>query len=1296
MKQDPDIVRELRQEEKIGLLFSESQNYCEDLTSVGKANEEMHDRSIALFKGEDYEDDGIESKDIYKSLIENAPFIITTIDKKYNILNINHIDRGLKKNDVIGKKVFNFIEKDYHKILKDTVDSVFKTGKKGSFESKALGPDGSISWYNNVAGPILRNDVVIAVSIFGIDITDKKKAVENIRQSIEKYQKLVMLSPDGIITMSMKGKITSINKSFSKLTGFSEDEIVGKHFTKIGTVKAKDIPKYVMLFSSFLTGKKFPKFEFIYYHKNGEKRWGECYNSFLKNENNKNEIQLILKDITEHKIIQESLNESKQQLQTIIDNAKVGITILQDNRLVFNNQYVLDYLGYTQEEYNNLNFIETIHPDDREDIIKRIKLRYSGNKDHIPYESRVITKDGSIKWIEADSNLINWKGKTALQALFIDITDRKETDLKIRESEEKYRNLVENSKDAIVIIDLKGNIKFFNEASKGLTGYKNDKDIPDNVRKIIPIKYWPRSLKAIKMAKRGLQVPYYETKIIRKDGKIIDVETGGQAIFKDGKPVGIQIITRDISERKKQEKEIIKQRNKAQKYLDIAEVMIVAINKNGEVTLINNKGCEILGYGEKEIIGKNWFDNFIPERIRVDVRPVSKKLFSGKIHPFEYFENPVLTKNGEERLIAWHNSIIKDEKGKIIGHLSSGEDITTRKKVEERIKNIIKSSPSGILTVDPEGKITSWSPKCKDIFGWSEEEVIGKFNPTVPNNKRAKDLFFKTIKEEHTNLELKVLNKGKSMVDISLSTAPLFDNKGRFIGALGILTDITEKKIAEEKIKNILESSPDSITVTDLNGIIIECNEATLKLYGFSSKNKIIGKNALLFFPEKEKERALENLKKTLKKGSIKNIEYVSLRKNGTEFPIELSASVIKDNSGNPVAFVAIAKDISERKKVEEELRIANEKFKKIYEEASDGIVILDFKGKILELNKKALKIFGGKREEIIGTHFSKAGTIPLKSMPKLMKTFSGMIGGDQKPINVWIKNKKGKKIYLENSGTIIKLDGKKRIMVITRDITEKKKYEEVKINTQRKIEKQNIKLIKLDKIKTEFLNTTSHELRTPMASIKGYIQMLMSQKLGNINKEQNEALNVVLRNTNRLDSLIEDILDISRLESGTMKFIPDKTNINKMITEVIETMQPTADLKNIKINKELEKIPDIIIDSERIKNVLMNLIDNSIKFSYQDSIINLKTKIDKDDVLFEIQDFGRGIPKNKQKKIFDRFYQVDSGIDRKFGGVGLGLTISKGIVDAHGGKVWVKSKFGKGSSFIFSLPLNPANHIPD
>ena len=215
------------------------------------------------------------------------------------------------------------------------------------------------------------------------------------------------------------------------------------------------------------------------------------------------------------------------------------------------------------------------------------------------------------------------------------------------------------------------------------------------------------------------------------------------------------------------------------------------------------------------------------------------------------------------------------------------------------------------------------------------------------------------------------------------------------------------------------------------------------------------------------------------------------------------------------------------------------------------------------------------------------------------------------------------------------------------------------------------------------------------MTAMKGYLQILNSETLGSLNGEQINALQVILRNTNRLDHLVHDILDTSRLESGTMKFIPMRTEIPNLINDVVETMQLSAILKNIQIDATVQDdLPELIIDQERIKQVFDNIVNNAIKFSPNDSKIQIRVRKGDDVVQFAIQDIGKGIAAGHHEKIFETFYQVESGMDRTFGGTGLGLTISRGIVLGHGGKIWVESTLGEGSTFKFTLPITPVQDV--
>jgi signal transduction histidine kinase len=246
-------------------------------------------------------------------------------------------------------------------------------------------------------------------------------------------------------------------------------------------------------------------------------------------------------------------------------------------------------------------------------------------------------------------------------------------------------------------------------------------------------------------------------------------------------------------------------------------------------------------------------------------------------------------------------------------------------------------------------------------------------------------------------------------------------------------------------------------------------------------------------------------------------------------------------------------------------------------------------------------------------------------------------------------------------------------------------------LEIQTHIKGENIELVKLAILKNTFFSQSSHEIKTPLASITGYTQMLIKEKFGTINEQQKEVLNVLNRNAEHLDQIINNYLSLVQLQADTMKFTVEKIPIKSLIKESIELMYPLAELKKIKIDIRLaEGLPPLSIDVDKIKQVLINIIGNAIKFSPDGASININVKKKNKYILFEIQDFGFGIPKNEHEKIFEMFFQSESTRDKNIKGTGLGLPISKTIIEAHGGQIWVDSTIGEGSTFSFTLPIKP------
>ncbi len=233
-----------------------------------------------------------------------------------------------------------------------------------------------------------------------------------------------------------------------------------------------------------------------------------------------------------------------------------------------------------------------------------------------------------------------------------------------------------------------------------------------------------------------------------------------------------------------------------------------------------------------------------------------------------------------------------------------------------------------------------------------------------------------------------------------------------------------------------------------------------------------------------------------------------------------------------------------------------------------------------------------------------------------------------------------------------------------------------------------------IDKAKTEFLSITSHELRSPMTPMRAQLQMLMGEYFGKLNQKQKDSLNIVLRNTERLDNIIIDFLEISRIEAARLKFNFKKTDLTKTINQLVKEMQGFMPEKKIRIITKMDKLPIIEVDPDRVSQVLRNLINNAKKFSKPGTTIEISAKLMENSIQFSVKDQGIGIEQEEQIRIFEPFFQAEQTMYRKHGGTGLGLAIVRGIVESQEGKVWLESQAGKGTTFYFTIPTTPVKNI--
>lgn len=483
-------------------------------------------------------------------------------------------------------------------------------------------------------------------------------------------------------------------------------------------------------------------------------------------------------------------------------------------------------------------------------------------------------------------------------------------------------------------------------------------------------------------------------------------------------------------------------------------------------------------------------------------------------------------------------------------------------------------------------------------------------------------------------------------------------------------THLASPSSSDHSSRQIIESLEDyAVFTTDEQGIITSWNSGAERLFGFSS-SEIMGRNVEIIFteddtksnePEKERVAARE-------KGRGKD-ERWHVRKDGTQFWVSGKIFPLKDERGMICGFTKICRDLTDRKKVQE----SEERFRTLIEQSTDAIQLVSPEGEILYSTDSIKNVLGYTPEELKGevvTPFLHPDDTDyfFEKFSQLLKEPGGHI-----TLEYRVKHKDGSWVWLETTGVNHLQTPTIQALVGTfRNITERKKAEE---------ERQ-----RLERQKDEFIGIASHELKTPVTSIKAYGQVLQAtfSKKGDLKAV--EQLRKMDAQINKLNNLIGDLLDVTKIQSGRLEFHEEYFDFNELVTEIIGELQLTS--TKHEIVTKLGKTKSIFADRERIGQVLTNLITNAIKYSPHAKKIIVTTEYSRDEMTLCVQDYGVGIPKDKQEKVFEQFFRVSGPTESTFPGLGLGLYVSSEIIKREGGRIWVESNEGKGSTFCFCLPL--------
>ena len=723
---------------------------------------------------------------------------------------------------------------------------------------------------------------------------------------------------------------------------------------------------------------------------------------------------------------------------------------------------------------------------------------------------------------------------------------------------------------------------------------------------------------------------------------------------------------------------------------------IVEIDLNGNFTYVSPQCYQMFGYNPHEVIGRKAL-RFIHSDDLLHVMNRMKTAIEDKKHiSYEY---RVKHKKGGYVHVSAKGGISEHEG--ITKLIAVVRDITEKKIAEIKLKesekefrNIIENTKDAIVIIDYEGKLLYISPQLSKMLKGREITKNSRFFHYIHKDDVKKLIsFYKTTLKEKSFLEqpveFRILPKQGDYMWFSSSSKNYYNDEGNIIGFISTLKDITDKNLAEQKLKEseqkyrlITEVSNDLIRVLNEKFEIEYINEFSLKnLLGYTTQ-ELQGKNSIFLNRPSDYKKVRRFMLKLFKYGE--NMHETMIRhKNGKWLWFENKAKMFTDEQGDQ-KYLFISRDITERKKTEKALKESEEKYRSLYENSPNAVVLTNERGLILDINSSAERILGYKREEVIGRNYTEFNMVNYDQISTIKRIYKDLYNGVKpKSIELPIKRKNGNISWISFQSSMIKIDKEIIIESICQDITSKKKAENLIIE-------ENKRLMEINKIKSEFISRASHELKTPITSIYGGAQILLELYKDDMCLDAIEFVELISRGGKRLKLLIDNLLDASRIESDKLRLNLQNENLTQIVKGSTNEIKYLAYKRNLIIEQHLPETVNIAVDKIRIEQVITNLISNAIKNTPRKGIITLILEDNPVSVLFKVTDSGIGLTEKDMDKLFTKFGKIERigfKMDIDIEGSGLGLYISKEIIDLHGGNIWVESEGrNKGSTFYFKL----------
>ncbi|KKG16894.1 hypothetical protein EO98_02990 [Methanosarcina sp. 2.H.T.1A.6] len=1114
--------------------------------------------------------------------------------------------------------------------------------------------------------------------------------------------------PIGIALVGIGGKWIKVNSTLCGILGYSEAELLELNFQSL--THPEDLDLDLCHFNEIINNSAGAyQTEKRYIRKEGTPIWTRVSTFMIRTHENRPLYSVShIENIDEKKKAVLALKESQEQLKAIFENASECIAIIEPNGCFLDlNKMTCEILGYSRDEMLKMKPHDIVAPESACQLATGFEEL---TEKHVTLDLTVTRKDGTPLQVELKMQLIDYGEKKAILMVALDMT-------KCKKAEEALLNQVQFLKTLLDTIPAPVFYKDRDERYQGCNGLFASKILGLPVEKIIGrtvdefVHEIPKNLasiyreKDLKLLENG-KTQYYEEEVLCANGELRNF-LFNKAVYRDisGKATGIVGVMLDITERKQAEEALRESENKLRIIFENISDGIALHDIEGRFFEVNQVACEQSGYSRREML-----------QITPEVLVRSKRIFFEHLEEIylkgsAIFEVNYMRQDGAVIPLEINSRIIEYE-----GHLallSVSRDITERKQVEKDLLNYARQLEHSNKLKEEMERIINNSPVIVFLWkyeeGWPIEfvsENITRFGYEIEDlTSTSKKIFYSDIvyPEDREKVGDDVVRNVEAGCDVYTSEYRIFtksgevrwvdertfiqrDGKGE-IHLQGIILDITERKQAEkaleEKVqflKILLDTIPAPVFYKGRDGKYQGCNELFSSSVVGIPKESIIGRTINELPGSFSKQVVSLHRKsdlKLLRSGGTKYYESKVICKNGESRDFFFNKAAYRDVLGEVVGIIGVMLDITELKQAEEDLQIKNTAI----ESSISAIAFADLNGNLTYVNPSFMKLWGyGNKKELLGKNSKCLWEKDDKTAEVFWRTFS-----EEKLEGDLVAKKKNNSFFHVHLSANLLLDKNGReigIMGSFVDITQRKKTEaalnEAKLNAEA-----------ANRSKSEFLATVSHELRTPLNAVIGFSDLLLSQVFGPLNEKQLKHVNNISKSGKHLLRLINDILDLSKVEAGMTELNLENLSLQEVVEEIKTMLIPRSAQKNIRIMCQISpKTPTLRADKTRLKQILYNLVGNSLKFAPKESTINISSRFSEDKVLISVADFGPGIPEAAHQSIFQSFVQLEKFESREQEGAGLGLALVKRFVEMHGGKVWVESEVGKGSIFTFTMPI--------